>query len=370
MKPILVINSGSSSLKYQLIDTDSSSSLLQGTIERVVDHADAFSQMLSKLEASGFSPVALAHRVVHGGERFSAPALIDENVEHAIEELIPLAPLHNPGNLAGIKAGRKAFPNLVQVAVFDTAFHQSMPESSYRYAIDIEVSKKFGIRKYGFHGSSHSYVSRKAAEFLGIPLTQFNAIVLHLGNGASVCAVSRGKSFDTSMGLTPLPGLVMGSRSGDIDPAVIFYLMREGKMTIDEIDDLLNKKSGLLGLAGVSDFRDLTARSETGDAKATLAIKVFTERIRHYLGAYALRLGRVDAVIFTGGIGENNASVRQAVCENLGSFGIELNSELNTRQINEIRKISQSMISVLVVPTNEELEIATQALSVIGEENV
>lgn len=365
MKPILVINSGSSSLKYQVIDVDSDQSLLSGTIERVESHETAFSQMLEKLKESKITPVALAHRVVHGGDKFSKPAVINKEVENAIEELIPLAPLHNPGNLAGIQAGEKAFPDLPQVAVFDTAFHQSMPESSYRYAIDMDLAKKLGVRKYGFHGTSHSYVSRKAAEHLGIEQTNFNAVVMHLGNGASVCAVKNGASFDTSMGLTPLAGLVMGSRSGDIDPAVIFYLIREGKLSVDEVDELLNKKSGLLGISGVSDFRDLDSKANSGDQAAQLAIEVFVERARQYLGGYLARLGRIDAVIFTGGIGENNAGVREKICSDLQTIGISLASASNQEQSREIRKISDGKVAVLVVPTNEELEIATQAAKLI-----
>lgn len=365
MKPILVINSGSSSLKYQVIDVDSDESLLSGTIERVESHEQAFSQMLEKLQESEISPVALAHRVVHGGDKFAEPVVITDEVEKTIEDLIPLAPLHNPGNLAGIKAGERAFPDLKQVAVFDTAFHQSMPESSYRYAIDIELAKRLGVRKYGFHGSSHCFVSRKAAEFLGIDQASFNAVVLHLGNGASVCAVKNGKSFDTSMGLTPLAGLVMGSRSGDIDPAVIFYLIREGRLSVEQVDELLNKKSGLLGLSGVSDFRDLDAKANSGDESAQLAIDVFVERARQYLGGYVARLGKVDAVIFTGGIGENNSGVRERICADLNAFGLSLATSSNLEQSKQIRKISDGKVAVLVVPTNEELEIATQAAKLI-----
>lgn len=370
MNRVLVINSGSSTLKYQLIDTDSSDSLLQGVIDRVTDHQIAFEKMLEKLQESGLNPDAIAHRVVHGGDKFSAPVLITEDVEATIEELVPLAPLHNPGNLAGIRAGKKAFPNLSQVAVFDTAYHQSMPEESYKYALDQDLVAKYGIRKYGFHGSSFSYVSKKAAEYLGVELERFNAVILHLGNGASACAIREGKSFDTSMGLTPLPGLVMGSRSGDIDPAIIFYLTRQANMSIDQIDELLNKKSGLLAVAGESDFRDISRRADEGDSKARLAIRLFTERIRHYLGAYALRLGRLDAVIFTGGIGENSAETRELVCANLQLLSIEINPELNRQSSASIRKISTGRLPVLVVPTNEELEIANQAAALLGEKNV
>ncbi len=365
MKPILVINSGSSSLKYQLIDVSKEESLLSGTIERVTNHEAAFEQMLTEISASGLTPYAIAHRVVHGGDKFSAPVLITQEVESTIEQLIPLAPLHNPGNLAGIKAGRKAFPNLSQVAVFDTAFHQSMPESSYTYAIDRDLAKNLGIRKYGFHGSSHSFVSRKAAQFLKIQLESFNAIVLHLGNGASVCAIRNGKSFDTSMGLTPLPGLVMGTRSGDIDPGIIFYLVREGKLSIDQVDQLLNKDSGLMGLAGESDFRDLRKRANSGDEIAKLALSVFVERAKQYLGGYLARLGSVDAVIFTGGIGENDFAVREEICHGLEGLGIAVAKDLNQEQSKEIRKVSTGSVAVLVVPTNEELEIATQAAGLI-----
>lgn len=367
MRPILVINSGSSSIKYQLIDTETSNSLMQGTIERVTDHKLAFEQMLTELRKLEQQPIAIAHRVVHGGERFSAPAIIDQEVEHAIEQLIPLAPLHNPGNLAGIRAGKHAFPGTSQVAVFDTAFHQSMPSSSYTYAIDQDLAKNLGIRKYGFHGSSHSFVSKSAAKFLGIEPSSFNAVILHLGNGASACAIKGGKSFDTSMGMTPLAGLVMGSRSGDIDPAVIFYLIRQGGFTAEKVDELLNKQSGLLGVSGVSDFRDLLEKAQLGDQRAKLALELFVERIRHYLGAYAARLGRLDAVVFTGGIGENSQVLRQMVCENMEILGLSIDEDLNKSKDNSPRKISRGVVPILVIPTNEELEIAMQAQLALGE---
>lgn len=367
MKPILVINSGSSSLKYQVVDTESEQALLAGTIERVTDHTQAFAQMLQSLSESGLSPVAVGHRVVHGGEKFSEPVIIDDATEQEIEHLIPLAPLHNPGNLAGIRAARKAFPELKQIAVFDTAFHQSMPESSYRYAIDRDLADRFAVRRYGFHGSSHAFVSRRTAEFLNIPQHKFNAIVLHLGNGASVCAVRGGKSVDTSMGMTPLQGLVMGSRSGDIDPGVVFYLMREAGMSADQVDELLNKKSGMLGLTGVSDFRDVTQRAAAGDERAKVALEIFSQRARHYLGAYLALLGRTDAVVFTGGVGENAAGERAAICKDLQTLGIELDDELNSVKNQDARVISrtESRVTVLVVPTNEELEIALQAAALI-----
>lgn len=367
MNPILVINSGSSSLKYQVIDTATEVSLLAGTIERVTDHAEAFEQMLAELANSGITPVGIGHRVVHGGERFSEPVVITDSVEQAIEELIPLAPLHNPGNLAGIRAARKAFPELSQVAVFDTAFHQSMPPSSYQYAIDSELAKRYSVRRYGFHGSSHSFVSRKAAEFLGLHQRDFNGIILHLGNGASICAVRAGKSFDTSMGMTPLAGLVMGTRSGDIDPAVVFYLMREAGMSADEVDQMLNKKSGLLGLAGVGDFRDVTERAADGDTSAQLALEIFTERVRQYLGGYLARLGSCQAIVFTGGVGENAAAERAAICADLAHLGIVIDEQRNRDGNRKARRISadESEIALLVVPTNEELEIALQSARLI-----
>jgi acetate kinase len=366
MKPILVINSGSSSLKYQVIDTDGELSLLSGAIERVSDHGSALREMAAHLEDSGIEPVAVAHRVVHGGERFSAPVVVTPDVEEEIEGLVPLAPLHNPGNLAGIRAARQLFPKLVQVAVFDTAFHQSMPGASYRYAIDREVADRFQIRRYGFHGSSHSYVRRRAASHLGIEPKEFNAISLHLGNGASVCAVRGGKSFDTSMGLTPLEGLVMGTRSGNIDPAIVFYLMREGGMSAAEVDELLNKRSGMLGLTGLSDFRDITNAAESGDRAAQLALEIFTERVRQYIGGYLARLGRVDAIIFTAGVGEHSAPIRASVCADLGHLGIELDESANQAAtgLTDVAK-KGSQIRILVVPTNEELEIALGAAALI-----
>lgn len=367
MRPVLVINSGSSSLKYQVVDVDLEQSLLAGTIERVSNHEEAFREMLEQLGQSGLKPIAVGHRVVHGGEKFSEPTVITDAVEDAIEQLSPLAPLHNPGNLAGIRAARKAFPDLTQVAVFDTAFHQSMPEHSYRYAIDRELADRLGIRRYGFHGSSHSFVSRKAAEFLGIELADFNVIVLHLGNGASACAVSGGKSIDTSMGMTPLQGLVMGSRSGDIDPGIIFYLMREAGMDSAEVDELLNKKSGMLGLTGVSDFRDVTEQAKSGNQEAKIALEIFTARVRHYLGAYLVALGRCDAIVFTGGVGENAASERAAVCAGLDQLGISIDENRNLERSKVAREIStdNSKIRVLVVPTNEELEIALQSAALL-----
>lgn len=366
MKPILVVNSGSSSLKYQLIDTDSGQSLDSGLIERVSDHRAAFAQMMDEL--GGPRPVAVGHRVVHGGSKFSAATLVDESVLAEIDSLIPLAPLHNPGNADGVRAAIDVYPDLPQVVVFDTAFHQSMPVSSYRYAIDAELERNFGIRRYGFHGTSHAYVSRKAAEFLGRDLDHFNAIVLHLGSGASACAIKNGKSFDTSMGMTPLQGLVMGTRSGDIDPAIVAYLERVAGMNIDEVDQSLNKSAGLKGMTGASDLRDVEAAAAAGEQVAIDALAVYTQRIKHYIGAYLAEIGPIDALIFTAGVGENSAEVRAQVLAGLDHLGLVVDEGLNATKSREVRSIAAgaSRVEILVVPTDEELEIALQTARVIG----
>lgn len=364
MTAVLVINSGSSSIKYQLIDVESNAELIGGTLERVTDHVQALKELLPELRADKnfLEPEAIGHRVVHGGERFSEPTLITPEVLAEIESLIPLAPLHNPGNLAGINACMEAFPETPQVAVFDTAFHQSMPASSFRFAIDTEVSKAHGLRKYGFHGTSFSYVTKAAAEFLGKEVKDTNLIILHIGNGASACAVKNGKSFDTSMGLSPLPGLVMGTRSGDIDPTVVFYLHREAGMSIQQIDEFMNKQSGLLGMAGSADMRDVLARS-ANDPKAKEALEVYAQRIRFYLGGYYSLLGEVDAVVLTAGVGENSVGFRELLFESK-PLGIELDPKLNEQANSGPRRIStdSSAIKLLVIPTNEELEIAKQSV--------
>ena len=358
--PVLVVNSGSSSLKYQVVDTDSGESLVAGLIERVEDHSEAFAEMVMQLRASGVEPKAVGHRVVHGGEKFSAPAPIDASVIAAIEELIPLAPLHNPGNLAGIRGALAAFPGLPQVAVFDTAFHQTMEPSSYLYAIDRKLSETFGIRRYGFHGTSHSYVSKAAAKFLG--KEKFTGIVLHLGNGGSACAVKDGKSENTSMGLTPLQGLVMGTRSGDIDPAIVMYLARVANMSLDEIDSSLNKDAGLKGLTGHSDLRDVQELASKGDKNAIEALEVYALRAKQYVGSYLAQLGEIDAIVFTAGVGENSSEMRAQICSGLEHLGIVLDGEKNSARQKGERDISatDSKIKVLVIPTNEELEIALQ----------
>ena len=361
MKQVLVVNSGSSSVKFKLIDLDTRDTIKSGNIERVTDHSLAFAQMLDELADA--KPIAVGHRVVHGGSRFSKPTLVDETVLTAIDELSDLAPLHNPGNAAGIRAAMKAYGDLPHVAVFDTAFHQSMPASSYRYAIDRELEEKYQIRRYGFHGSSYSYVTREAAAMLGMASDNFNSIILHLGSGASACAIKNGRSFDTSMGFTPLQGLVMGSRSGDIDPAIVGYLERVAGMTIAEVDDSLNKHGGLKGMTQASDLRDVESAAENGDRNAQEAIAVYVQRIKHYVGAYLAELGSVDALVFTAGVGENSDVIRAAVLDGLAGLGFELDTALNMQRSRLAREIStsNSKVRILVIPTDEEYEIAVQA---------
>ena len=366
MKPILVVNSGSSSLKYQVIDIDSNTSMLTGLIERVSDHTAAFEQMVAELDQSGIQPVAVGHRVVHGGAKFSQPVIIDERVINEIESLVPLAPLHNPGNLSGIRGAIRAFPGLSQVAVFDTAFHQTMPAAAYRYAIDRDLEEKYGIRRYGFHGTSHSYVSKRAANFLG--KGPFTGVVLHLGNGGSACAVKDGKSVNTSMGLTPLQGLVMGTRSGDIDPAIVMYLANQG-LTLVEIDESLNKNSGLKGMTGDSDLRDVERRAQEKDVAAQQALAVYSLRAKQYIGAYIAQLGQIDALVFTAGVGENSSEMREQITAGLEHLGIELDYEKNSERSKLERDIStsSSRVKILVIPTNEELEIAIQTASLTSQ---
>ena len=365
MKPVLVINSGSSSLKYQLVDISTGDALDAGLIERVSNHANAFQEMLGKL--SGPRPMAIGHRVVHGGSKFSEPTLVTTEVLAEIDALSSLAPLHNPGNAAGIRGAIEVFPDLPQVAVFDTAFHQSMPASSYRYAIDRELESKYGIRRYGFHGTSHGYVAKKAAEFLGVPAAEFNGIILHIGNGASACAVKDGKSFDTSMGLTPLQGLVMGTRSGDIDPAIVAYLERVAGMDIDQVDQSLNKNAGLKGMTGDGDLRDVEARAQAGDQVAREALSVYAQRVKHYIGAYLAEIGPIHAVVFTAGVGENSKEMREQIMSGLEHLGMVLDYQKNDVRAKQALAISsdQSPVKILIVPTNEELAIAMQAAEFI-----
>lgn len=368
MSQVLVLNSGSSSVKFQVIDTDSGQSLASGLVERVTNHAQALQEVLDQLASFGLKPEACGHRVVHGGARFSEPVLIDQAVLDEIDALSHLAPLHNPANVAGIRAAIAAFEGLPQVAVFDTAFHQSMPEAAYRYAIDAELANRYQIRKYGFHGTSHAFVANATAEHLGLGPDELNAIVLHLGNGASATAVRAGRSIDTSMGFTPLPGLVMGTRSGDVDPALVLHLHRHADLSLDEVEELLNSQSGLLGLVGSADMRDVVAKASAGDARAELALEVYAHRVRHYIGAYMAMVGPLHALVFTAGVGENSAPVRARILRGLEHLGLTLDVERNESAERGIREISKkgATVKVLVVPTNEELEIARQTAILLG----
>jgi acetate kinase len=397
---VLVLNSGSSSLKYQLLDMRADSRLAVGLVERIgeqtsrlehtclagggsreqtgpiADHDAALKAVAGELSRDGLgldSPdlAAIGHRVVHGGMFFTEPTVIDDAVLAEIERLIPVAPLHNPANLTGIRTAQALRPDLPQVAVFDTAFHTTMPESAARYAIDPRIADRHRIRRYGFHGTSHAYVSRRTARLLGREPSEVNVIVLHLGNGASASAVERGRCVDTSMGLTPLEGLVMGTRSGDLDPAVVFHLARVGGMSMDEIDTLLNKRSGLFGLCGDNDMREIRRRIDEGDEEAALAFDIYIHRLRKYIGAYYAVLGRVDAVAFTAGVGENAAPVREAAIAGLESLGLAVDPERNAVRSGEPRLISpdSARVAVAVVPTDEELEIATQTYALVGKSN-
>jgi acetate kinase len=394
MARVLVVNTGSSSIKYQLFEMAGQKVLASGLVERigeagsrlthragdaeplvvedrVADHSEGFERVFGAFETGG-EPIGelagIGHRVVHGGDRLTAPTLIDDAAIAAIADQVPLAPLHNPSNLLGIRIAMASFPQTPQVAVFDTAFHQTMPPRAWRYALPADLAAELRIRRYGFHGTSHAYVSRKAAEHLGRPAAELNLITLHLGNGASAAAVAGGRCIDTSMGLTPLEGLVMGTRSGDLDPAVVFYLHREAGLSVDDIDDLLNKRSGMLGLAGANDMREVARLVGEGDQAAAEALDVYCYRIRKYVGAYVAALGRLDALVFTAGIGENNDAVRAGVCQGLEGLGIALDPRRNRARSGRPRTISadDAAVPVLVVPTNEELEIAEQTLAVVG----
>jgi acetate kinase len=382
--PVLVINAGSSSLKYQVLVPGTGEVRAKGIVERigetfedgskpVADHAAAIRVMGQQVAEAGIDLeragiVAVGHRVVHGGSHFSDPTLIDDAVVAQIEDLVPLAPLHNPGAIAGIRAARERFANVSHVAVFDTAFFTSLPEAARTYAIPWELADKHRIRRYGFHGTSHQYVSGAAAEFLGRDLGALNQIVLHLGNGASMSAIRGGVAVDTSMGLTPLEGLVMGTRSGDVDPGLHMFFHYELGMTVGQIDTMLNKMSGLKGLAGDNDFRVLEARRAAGDADSQRAFDVYIHRLKHYIGAYLAVLGSVDVISFTAGVGENTPSVRAAALAGLEALGIEVDATRNDARSGDARLIStdSSRTCVLVVPTNEELAIARQALDLVG----
>jgi acetate kinase len=360
MSSVLVVNCGSATIKYRLFDAESSK---DGGLVETTQYADALRDLLGRLDLDGLT--AVGHRVVHGGTRFAAPTVIDDSVVAAITDLVPLAPLHNPANLAGIAAARAALPGVPQVAVFDTAFHRTLPPPVSTYAIDAGVADRLGIHRYGFHGTSHAYVSRRTAELLGRPLETVNTITLHLGNGASACAVAGGRSVATSMGLAPLEGLVMGTRGGDLDPAILLHLHRVGGMPLDEIGELLNKRSGLRGLCGDSDMRAVLRRRAAGDPAATLAFDVYCQRIRQYVGAYYATLGRVDAITFTAGVGENAAEVRTASLAGLERLGIAVDDDRNRRG-ERVVSPDGAEVAVCVIPTDEELEIANQARAVLS----
>jgi len=393
---VLVINAGSSSLKYQLLNMTDESVLAKGLCERIgidgklvhetekgkhiadhamPDHAAAMAIVIETLLDANHGVLeskdeinAIGHRVVHGGETFTASALITDEIEAAIEACSDLAPLHNPPNLTGIRACKQHMPTVPQVAVFDTAFHQTMPAKAYLYAIDSALYDKYKIRKYGFHGTSHKYVSQQAAALLNKPLESLKIITCHLGNGASVCAVDGGKSVDTSMGLTPLEGLAMGTRSGDLDPAVIPFLMEKEGLTAQQVLDMLNKKSGMLGLSGVSsDFRDLDSAAKEGNPLAADALDVFAYRVAGYVGRYAAGMNGVDAVVFTAGIGENDTGIREKVCAYLEWLGADIDFALNSKrgQALDISKPA-AKTRVLVIPTNEELMIARDTKMILG----
>ena len=361
---VLVLNAGSSSVKYQLVDSDTGEHLAGGIVEEVVDHAAALRDVVAEVERFGRPIDAIGHRVVHGGDVFSEPIRIDDDVVEVIRELVPLAPLHNPANLAGIEAARATWPTLTHVAVFDTAFHRTLPPAAYRYAVPASWYEQHGVRRYGFHGTSHDYVSARAADVLGRQRNELDLIVAHLGNGASITAVQHGRSVETSMGLSPLEGLVMGTRSGDIDPAVIGHVAAASGQSEADVLAELNRSSGLLGLCGDSDMREITARIDAGDPAAELALDVFCHRIRKYVGAYVAVLGGCDALVFTAGIGEHSALVRARVCAGLGVFGIGLDDDRNRRSELVISRDDAST-AVLVVPTDEEHAIAEQTAGVI-----
>jgi acetate kinase len=395
---ILVINCGSSSLKYQLIDMNGEEVLAKGLVERIgiegsrikhdttgkervtieepmKDHKRALELVLAAIVDKNHGAVAsmdeisaVGHRVVHGGEDFASSVIIDDAVMDALNRNIELAPLHNPPNIMGIEACKELMPSVPMVGVFDTAFHQTIPAENYIYAIPYEYYEKYKIRRYGFHGTSHKYVSMRAAEILGKDIKDLNIVTCHLGNGSSVTAVQGGKSIDTSMGFTPLEGLAMGTRSGDIDPAIIPFIMDKEGLSFEEVNDMLNKKSGVLGISGISsDFRDLEIAAEEGNKRAELALKVFTNRVTKYIAAYAAQMCRIDVLVFTAGIGENSGLIREMVCEGLECMNIMIDKELNnTRGQEAIVSRNLASATIMVIPTNEELMIARDTLELVS----
>lgn len=392
---ILVINSGSSSIKFKLYDMKNESVMCKGLIEQIgsdnsfakistahgsikeksgqiSNHAHGIEVMNELLFNSGAVNSldeidGVGHRVVQGADVFSDAVLIDESVMAKIEELIPLAPLHNPAHLAGMRETLKVRPDIPNVAVFDTVFHQTMPKSSYMYALPIEFYEKYKIRKYGFHGTSHQFVSKAAAKILNIDYDKFSCITLHLGNGASIAAIKNGKCIDTTMGLTPLEGLMMGTRCGSIDPAIMPFLMENANLSAKEVDNIMNKKSGLLAIGGSNDMRIIEQKMDAGDENAKLAFDMFVLKVKKFIGAYIAILGKIDSIIFTAGIGENDARIREAVCDGLEIFDIKIDKIKNKESKDEPRRISQidSKVRIAIVPTDEELAIAQDALRII-----
>ncbi|MCL1808482.1 MAG: acetate kinase [Clostridiales bacterium] len=395
---ILVINCGSSSLKYQVLDMTGEQLLAKGLVERIgiegsaithekigcedklkfttpmKDHKDAIGHVLDALVHDEYGVIksmgeisGVGHRVVHAGEKYASSVLITKDVIQALEECSDLAPLHNPPNLLGISACRELMPDTPMIAVFDTAFHQTMPPESYIYALPYEYYKKYGVRKYGFHGTSHKYVAERAADILSINIEDLKIITCHLGNGASMAAIKRGKCVDTSMGFTPLEGLVMGTRSGDIDSAIVNFIMEKEGLSSSELNDILNKKSGVLGISGISsDFRDIGLAAEEGNERALLALKIFAHRVRFYIGGYIAEMNGVDAIVFTAGVGENDISMRDIICNDLGNLGIKLDLVKNKVRGKEmIISRDDSKVKILLVPTNEELMIARDTYDII-----
>lgn len=369
---VLVINSGSSSLKYAVIEPDTARMVADGIVERIgdgeiPDHAAALRVVFGELADDMAGLVAVGHRLVHGGPDIYRPTLVDDALIAKIDELSALAPLHNPPALLGIEEARKALPELPHVAVFDTAFFHDLPPAAATYAIDRDVATQWHIRRYGFHGTSHQYVSEQAAAYLEVPLDSLRQIVLHLGNGASASAIVGGRPVDTSMGLTPMEGLVMGTRSGDVDPGVLMYLWRTAGMSVEDIEEMLNRRSGVRGLGGEIDFRVLHRRIESGDAAAQLAYDVYIHRLRKYIGAYLALLGSADVITFTAGVGENDAAVRRDALTGMAPLGVELDEHLNASPAKSARRISadNSPTTVLVIPTDEELAIARACAQLI-----
>lgn len=393
---VLVINCGSSSLKYQLIDSQTEAVLAKGLCERIgIDgrlvyekagcdkevteaamptHKQAIQLVLDALVNPTTGAIAdltaidaVGHRVVHGGEKFATSTVLTEEVIAVIEECNDLAPLHNPANLIGIRACQELMPNVPMVAVFDTAFHQTMPEIAYMYGLPYEYYEKYSVRRYGFHGTSHSYVSKRAADILGKDYSELKTIVCHLGNGASICAVNGGKSVDTSMGLTPLEGLIMGTRSGDVDPSILDFIAQKENLTLSEVMNVLNKKSGVEGISGVSsDFRDLAAAAKEGNHRAELAIDAFAYRVVKYIGAYVAAMNGVDAICFTAGLGENDAATRAKIVANLEYLGIAIDEEANNIRGKEVViSTADSKVKVLTIPTNEELAICRETVALV-----